>query len=100
MASTDHDDPADEAAAYWRYRTRTARAQWCIAASIILLIVVREPKAWGNGELATVVHGLARVGLWLACLVAYVSNGRMAERRGFCEGRFRQSPLAISPPSE
>lgn len=91
----DEPEPAQEAAAYWRHRTRTTRALLCATISIALLVTFHEPRAWGNGELATMVHHVARVGLWLAILVAYVSHGRMAERRGFCEGRFRRSPLDI-----
>lgn len=94
-SSADEPDPAQEAAAYFRHRKRTHGALLCVAISIALLLVFHEPRAWGTGELASVVRQVAQVVLWISMLVAYVSHGRMAERRGFCEGRFQRSPLDI-----
>jgi hypothetical protein len=93
--AADESDATREAAVYWRHRTRTHRALLCVGISVMLLLVFHEPRAWGAGEAAAVVHHVAQLGLWIAGLVAYVSHGRMAERRGFCEGRFRRSPLDI-----
>lgn len=96
MSQDEHpDDEASlpqEHAAYWRFRARTSRALFCVAAALLVSIVFREPLRWGDGKAATALYYGAQIALWIAVTVAYVSNARMAERRGFMRGRFRRSP--------
>lgn len=95
--SDDEATPAEEDAAYWRYRVRTSRALLAIAAALVVMFVFRQPLKWGDGVAATGLYHGAHVALAIAALVAYVSHGRMAERRGFIAGRFRRAPPREPP---
>lgn len=94
---TQRDDDASlprEVAAYWRFRGRTTRALVVVALALVALVVFQEPRKWPNGE---AIQLAAQITLWIAVVVAYANNARMAERRGFVQGRFSRSPTEFSP---
>lgn len=89
------DDPAQQAALHGRYQTWNLWALIVVALALVVGVVLHEPRAWGDGELATLALHTSRATLVVAALVAYVTRARMAELRGFCLGRFRRSPKEI-----
>ena len=79
-------------ARYWTMRRRCERALLCLAAAVLVLVVFHNPSAWGDGVAAWALTGLAWFLVPTAGLVAYAANGKMAEARGYCQGRFGESP--------
>ncbi|MDC0669134.1 hypothetical protein [Nannocystis radixulma] len=98
MTATDDEATYEqENTAFWRLRTRTSRALAVFAAALLVSFVFRTPMKWGDGTLATALYYGAQPTLWIALLVAYRSNARMTERRGFLTGRFRRDPTNRPP---
>jgi hypothetical protein len=89
-------DTVDEAAlareveAYRRFGSRTSWAFLWFAAAVMFLIVFHRPQSWPG----PVAEGriIAWLVLWIAVVVAYSSNARRAERRGFILGKFGRTP--------
>lgn len=97
---TEHDDeasPSQATAAYWRHRRRTSWALAGFAVALVVRLALHNPRAWGDGRAAAMLFDVMGFGLWVAGLVAYISNARMAEQRGFIRGRFRRSPTDPAP---
>lgn len=99
-------DTVDEAALakevelYRQLGRRTSWAWFWVAAAVVFLIVFQRPQNWPG----PVAEGriVAQLVLWVAVLVAYFSNARLAERRGFILGKFGRTPaefLAKAPAS-
>ena len=81
---------AKEVAGYRRYGTRMSWAFLWFAAAVLYLIVFQRPQNWPG----PVAEGrvVAQIILWISVIIAYASNARMAERRGFILGRFGRTP--------
>ncbi|MCA9694184.1 MAG: hypothetical protein KC636_31655 [Myxococcales bacterium] len=79
---------------------RTERALLVLALAIVALVIFHNPRAWGDGRAAALVRVVAWVAVLIAGLVAYVANGRAAERRGYCLGRFGAPPNKLSEESD
>ncbi|HEY0138444.1 MAG TPA: hypothetical protein VGB85_30370 [Nannocystis sp.] len=98
-------DTVDEAAlakeveVYRRLGSRTSWAFVWFAAAVLFLIVFHRPQSWpgpvAEGRIA------AQIVLWIAVFVAYSSNARRAERRGFILGKFGRTPAEFlaKPPA-
>lgn len=93
------DEPslAEVVARYWKRRRLCGRALLFFAGGWIILVVFHDPRAWGDGKIAMVLHGVAWVSIICGGVVAYRANARMAEARGYCQGRFGQLPTSPRP---
>jgi len=100
MTSEDHgtaeesSEIRDAIQIYWRYRRRTARTLITIVVASIAIIVF-EPGRWAADEMGTVMLYGAWGMVILLILLAFRWNGEMAERHGYCVGKYGRTPQEL-----